>query len=102
MVSFDVITMNPFDPEAISFAIDVPEQFSKICLVPFFKGNQIQTPMSSGGTDTVPSYRGLFSDSHPTRPKKRTADSFNFLNYLFWERQALHPVISYSKGHTTD
>jgi hypothetical protein len=94
--------MNPFDPEAIGFVVDVPEQFSKIGLVPFIKGNQVQTPMSSRGTDTVPSYRGLFSDSHPTRPKKRTANGINFLNYLFWERQTLHPVISHSKSHTTD
>jgi hypothetical protein len=78
--------MNPFDPKAISFAIDVPEQFSKVCLVPFFKGNQIQPPMSSRGADMVPSYRGLFSDSHPTRPKKRPTNGINFQNYLFWER----------------
>jgi hypothetical protein len=33
----DIVTMNPPNPKAIGLAIDVPKQFSEVCLIPLFK-----------------------------------------------------------------
>jgi hypothetical protein len=45
--------MDPPYPKAISLAINIPEKFGKIDLIPFFQRDKVQSTMGFGRTNTL-------------------------------------------------
>lgn len=92
--------MDPFYPQAINLATEVPQKLYHGCLIPFSKGDDVQASMLFEGTHFMPRHMGFSCNFLCTHLKKRLVNTINYIDYLVGERDALHPKVGHNKNDT--
>lgn len=102
MLVFEVIGVNPTNPNTISFPTKIPNEFDHVFRVPIPQINEVQTPTVPWRTNFLPSYGGFSLNLIPSTPNERSQCNLYIVNHLLREGETLQPIVCNREQYTLD